>query len=169
MPFFPVPFRRMRATTALLGVSALFFLALSCGKINICGKDSKLIGTWVITDYTIGDSIVPLVDSAAFFPPLDSILAVLGIPLQPTVTFTESGTFIMQSLLDTLVTSPYRMERFERKCLLYIDSLAYRWQITRLNSNQMDISTYTLLPQVPVDTLIRTEILLENRETYTPL
>ncbi len=126
----------------------------SCSKINICGQENKLFGDWAITEYSIGDSSVLLFD-----PSMVPIDYPIGAPLNPFLSFQESGALFYFQFGDTIFSS-YRMDRYEQKCLLYSDLFEYRWVITKLSSSKMDIESWYLAGP---DSLLTTTYSLEKR------
>ncbi len=151
------PFSRLAAqplswfTGALLLVSVVLVGFNSCSKINICGQESKLYGSWIITEYVEGDSTI-----------IPSLLPVVPgpdpIPLDPIYVFDESGVLRFIYLGDTTIGS-YRMERYETKCLIYSDLLEYRLVILSLANDKMDLESWAL---IEVDSLIETTLTLEK-------
>lgn len=146
---------------ALIALCAVFAVS-SCSKINICGKDEKLVGVWKMDSYVIGDdSVINLIDSSYLFPGLDTVLANLGRGIDPYVAFTESGRFDYFVGIDTTRGS-YSLERYETDCLLYINLSTldsayfnYRWEITSLSSDKMEISSFQLIGE-ELDSLVTT-------------
>lgn len=143
-------------TLSVLMVSLSFMLFSACGKINICGKEDKLIGSWIWTSYTIGDSTVTLVDLDLLPPGIDTVIGPLGIPLTPYYTFYSDGFYSEQFLIDTTKFARWQLQRFERKCLIAIDSFEYRWQITNLTSNNMDVESFFYFEEE--DSLVETAL-----------
>lgn len=135
--------------------SVLMLSLNACSKINICGQESKLYGTWVITDYSIGDSSVALFDPAT----VPSSLPV-GSELRPLLSFQENGTLLFIQFLDTSEVSSYRMDRYEKDCLIYSDLFEYRWVINKLSNSAMDIASWTLAGP---DSLVTTTYTLEKK------
>jgi hypothetical protein len=140
-------------STRFFGLLLLVAAASSCSKINICGQESKLYGTWVITEYTIADSVVSLVDPTLLPPDFPA-----GLPAFPLLDFQESGALFYIQYLDTTFSS-YRMDRYEQKCLIYTDLFEYRWVITKLSSSAMDIESWYLAGP---DSLLTTTFSLEK-------
>lgn len=149
----PLPAGRLIVAALLLtGVAA-------CSKINICGQDEKLVGTWTVTALSIdtvgGDSSVLLTNPLLAPPGYDTT----GLPLNPRVVMAESGAFDYIQYFDTIPGS-YRMERYERKCLLYIDLFDFRWEVTSISNSKIEISSFTYY--APKDTVVPTALTLEK-------
>ena len=156
-------FRLPSFPSSHLGRLALAIVLLTsvaaCSKINICGQESKLVGTWTMTSLTL-DTVGA--DSAVFLT--NPLLApfgfdTTGLPLNPRIQMLEDGTFNFISFFDT-TSGIYRMERYERKCLLYVDLFDFRWQITSISESQMEISSFHFYN--PKDTVVPSLIVLEK-------
>ncbi|MFT7589567.1 MAG: hypothetical protein ACI959_001786 [Limisphaerales bacterium] len=138
-------------SVAILSLTLVFCFS-ACSKINICGKEDKLVGDWKVSSYIIGgDSTVLLIDPSLF--PDTFLLS----SERPTIEFTADGGFNYITVGDTTF-SKYRMERYERKCLIYVDLFDYNWEITKLG-NVMEITSYYLFP---MDSLVNTEFTLDK-------
>jgi hypothetical protein len=112
---------------ALLLVSVVLVGFNSCSKINICGQESKLYGSWIITEYVEGDTTkIP--------SPIPILPGPGPIPLNPIFTFEESGVMRQIFLGDTTIGS-FRMERYETKCLIYSDLQEFRWVVKSIGSD----------------------------------
>jgi hypothetical protein len=146
-----------------LGRLALAVVLLSglaaCSKINICGQEDKLVGTWTMTSFSIdtvgGDSIVNLMDTLVEPAGWDTT----GLPNAPRFQMDALGNFRLIQFFDT-IPGIYRMERYERKCLLYIDLFEFRWQVTSISDSKLEISSF--FNYTPKDTVTPTEIVLEK-------
>ncbi len=141
--------------TGLLLATAVLTNMSACSKINICGQESKLYGTWAITEYMIGDSTVALFDPTLVPPDYPA-----GAPLEPLLSFQENGSLYYIQFGDTSEFSSYRMDRYEQKCLVYTDLFEYRWVITKLSSTKMDIESWYLAGP---DSLLTTTYTLEKQ------
>lgn len=133
------------------GMALLLAVALglsACAKINICGKEGKLVGIWAIDKYMIGDSTVTLID-----PDLIPTDFPAGGELRPLIIFQESGALLFTQFGDTGSVSSYRMERYETECLIYSDLFPYQWVIEKLGSSAMDVNSWTILG---IDSLVET-------------
>ncbi len=143
----------------LLIAIVLLSSVAACSKINICGQEEKLVGTWTVTSFTIdtvgGDSTVALVDTLLIPSGWDTT----GLPTLPRVQMDASGNFNWIQFFDTTFGT-FRMERYERKCLLYVDLLDFRWQVTSISDAKLEISSY--FDYTPKDTVIPTAITLEK-------
>jgi hypothetical protein len=137
----------------IFGLLLVVAAASSCSKINICGQESKLYGTWVITEFTIADSVVSLVDPTLVPPDFPA-----GLPVFPLLAFQESGALFYIQYQDTTFSS-YRVDRYEQKCLIYSDLFEYRLVITKLSKSTMDIESWYL---VGPDSLLTTTLSLEK-------
>lgn len=150
---------RFNSSTSFAALSLIFILGFSaCSKINICGKEDKLVGDWVITEYRLGDDPWTPDDTVGVIP--------YSTLFPPVIEFTENGVFNYifsgdTTAADTTVGS-YRMERYETDCLLYIDIdlFDYRWEIKSLGS-EMEINSFTLLP---MDSLVETSLILLKQD-----
>lgn len=152
-----------RRSNTFLGRLALAIVLLSsvaaCSKINICGQEEKLVGTWTMTSYTIdtvgADSIVNLNDTLLIPFGWDTT----GLPNEPRIQFEATGGLNWIQYFDTF-PGTYRMERYERKCLLYIDLLEFRWQVTSISDAKLEISSF--YNYTHKDTVSPAEIVLEK-------
>ena len=79
--------------------------------------------------------------------------------LNPRVVMAESGAFDYIQYFDTIPGS-YRMERYEHKCLLYIDLFDFRWEVTSISNSKIEISSFTYY--APKDTVVPTALTLEK-------